>query len=143
MSIIEGTVCTSVTYRGRARGIGQSRNTKQRTCAPSSLECNVRPVIYEPLEGCILSSRSPGGSRLSTTGAIYGPSGNIFMAARATGGGGGRLPLRPSPTGRGCFSCCNRRWLARPVFHTSLIAPPMRSDNRPNSARRSLIFGRR
>lgn len=69
VSIIGGTVCTSVTYRERAR--------VQRTA-----------VIYEALEDCILSSRSPGGSRLST-GAIHGPSGNIFM--------GGATPAAAKP----------------------------------------------
>lgn len=84
VSIIGGTVCTSVTYRERARGIGQRR------CKANMRVSRVQrtAVIYEALEDCILSSRSPGGSRLST-GAIHGPSGNIFM--------GGATPAAAKP----------------------------------------------
>ena len=136
VSIIGGTVCTSVTYRERARGIGQRR-------CKANMRVQRTAVIYEALEDCILSSRSPGGSRLST-GAIHGPSGNIFM--------GGATPAAAKPNWMRLFFVLQSAWLAwhlarftgRPVFHTSLlIAPPMRSDNRPNSVRRSLIFGRR
>lgn len=81
VSIIGGTVCTSVTYRERARGIGQRR-------CKANMRVQRTAVIYEALEDCILSSRSPGGSRLST-GAIHGPSGNIFM--------GGATPAAAKP----------------------------------------------
>lgn len=81
VSIIGGTVCSSVTYRERARGIGQRR-------CKANMRVQRTAVIYEALEDCILSSRSPGGSRLST-GAIHGPSGNIFM--------GGATPAAAKP----------------------------------------------
>lgn len=52
VSIIGGTVCTSVTYRERARGIGQRR-------CKANMRVQRTAVIYEALEDCILSSRSP------------------------------------------------------------------------------------